>query len=848
MSYCFLQGEDNVLRTKQQAAVTLQLLKKLDIKPHPMFRPQGVSVKPLTLFQKMGVGQLDLYILSPGKTSQEYETFMQNWPDRTTSLSKSESLPLTTLASVSVLLVWHPACPQEKVVRVLFPGVTPQAKLLQGLEKLKALDFLQKPTVTTGDLERLGEDRKVKRTDSMDSGKSQRKEGSPKYVKERGVKEEGKEKGKTLIGVGGRDMDKAKVKETSLKHKASFSEKSSSKKGVGKFGKKEEKTGDKEENSIKKNEQMKRNSVSSKAKSENKTKPKKDAKNDSKMGEKKSQKIPGNEANHSKKVYGNTELPNNKSTKQKTVESETLRKEKENQKREPENHHGSKMSTPEDMTEDFLRLRQERKQEEGQVETADKEKQKSSELGNIKRLEDLSEESCNKTADRSEEAAGGSGLKEVESTVSLMRHIPGAGKKAETDSKKNLPDEPVKSNRPVKVVGFPSPLNKASMTECTVQLDVTPTEYTLLDGALRNTPPSQASPENQAPNSPDEETAEPVSPDSRPNSAGHTPYCLSPDDVWCNRTALSRLQAQGNPDSADPYDPDGSSRQSDEPKGVSEICSNSKEKHLSFLSLGAFKDGSSEPSPSVTTTTTHSLPAEVSSPQSTEVDESLSMSFEQGPTTVSQREGDASVYQSHSNGGYFVGMPLSVKKPPRSLGQSSDMGRPFAPNTLHFEASAHDVDLCLVSPCEFKHFKQPDSSSGTSDSSKGAFASNHHGNNNNNPKDRSPSESNAPACTEDCPSTTADGVLDSDSDESCSDPSNSPCDLNSSQALPPDPLPAPLRDSPPLPPHPDTSMPVPQSDSEAHGKRAKASGSRVKNMSAVSTFVYQYCLISFSTL
>lgn len=837
-----------MLRTNQQGALTLQLLKKLDIKPHPMFRPQGVPIKPLTLFQKMGVGQLDLYILSPGKTSQEYETFMQNWPDRTIPLSKSQSLPLATLASVSALLVWHPACPQEKVVRVLFPGVTPQAKLFQGLEKLKGLDFLQKPTVTTGDLERLGQDRKVKRTDSLDSGRSQGKEGSTKYVKERGVKEEGKEKGKTLIGVGGGDMDKAKVKETSLKHKASFSEKNSSKKGVGRVGKNEEKTGDKEENSSKRNEQIKRNGVSSKAKSENKTKPKKDAKNDSKMGEKKSQKVPGNEANNSKKVHGNIELPNNKSMKQNTVESETLSKEKENQKREPENHCGSKMSTPEDMTEDFLRLRQESGQEEGQVETADKEKQRSSELGTVKRLGDLSEESRNKTADRSEErAAGGSGLMEVESIVSLMQHVPGAGKKAESDPKKNLSDEPVKSSRPVKVVGFPSPLNKASKMECTVQLDITPTEYTLLDGALRNTPPSQASPENQAPNSPDEETVEPVSPDTRPNSAGHTPYCLSPDDVWCNRTALSRLQAQGNPDSADAYDPDGSSRQSDEPKGVSENCTNSKEKHLSFLSLGAFKDGSSEPSPSVTTTTTHSLPAEVSSPQSTEVDESLSMSFEQGPTTVSQREGDSSVYQSHSNGGYFVGIPLSVKKPPRSLGHSSDMGRPFAPNTLHFEGSAHDVDLCLVSPCEFKHFKQPDSSSGTSDSSKGVFASNHHGNNNN-PKDRSPSESNAPACTEDCPSTTADGVLDSDSDESCSDPSNSPCDHNSSQALPPDPLPAPLRDSPPLPPHPDTSMPVPQSDSEAHGKRTKATGGRFKNMSAVSMFVYQYFIISSSTL
>uniref|UniRef100_A0A8C3A1B3 Microtubule-associated protein 1S n=1 Tax=Cyclopterus lumpus TaxID=8103 RepID=A0A8C3A1B3_CYCLU len=108
---CRLQVDEHT----QQAALTLQLLEKLDIRPQPLFRPQGVPIEPLTLFQKMGVGQLDLYILSPGK-------------------------------NMSALLVWHPACPQEKVVRVLFPGVTPQAKLLLGLEKLKGLAFLQKPT------------------------------------------------------------------------------------------------------------------------------------------------------------------------------------------------------------------------------------------------------------------------------------------------------------------------------------------------------------------------------------------------------------------------------------------------------------------------------------------------------------------------------------------------------------------------------------------------------------------------------------------------------------------------------------------------------------------------------
>uniref|UniRef100_A0A8D0AT58 Microtubule-associated protein 1Sb n=1 Tax=Sander lucioperca TaxID=283035 RepID=A0A8D0AT58_SANLU len=763
-----MSGGDNVLKSTHQAALTLQLLKKLDIRPQPMFRPQGVPIEPLTLFQKMGVGQLELYILNPGKNSQEYQTFMQNWPDALPSESKPQTLPLTALASVSALLVWHPACPQEKVVRVLFPGVTPQTQLLQGLEKLKGLAFLQKPTVTTGDLERLGEDRKTKRTESQDSGRSQGKESTPKHGKDRGVKEDGKEvlvreKGKVLNGVATRDADKTRIKEIRVKQKGASSEKNTSKKGGGKDGKKEEKPGNKE-NSVMRNDQGKKNVLLSKPKNENKTKLKKEAKNDSKTGVKKTRKPLGKEAHNGKKVNVNTELSTKPNTGSGLEIPEPEQQSQKPEKETEENPCGSKMSTPEDMTDDFLKLREETERGEPQVvKTADKGKQKSSESRNEKSLGGISKEKR-----------------------------------------------------------FSSPLNNAPKSERN-ELDLTPTEYTLLDGALRNSPPSRSSPDNPAHVSPDEQTVEPASPDSRPNSAGHTPYCLSPDDVWCNRVTLSSLQAQmGNFESADVNQPNGSSKQSEgQPKSTTESHTNPRERQLSFLSLGTLKEGSSDASPSL-----------VSSPQSTEVDESLSMSLEQGPTTVSQREGDDSVHNSHSNGGHFAGMSLPMKKPPRSLGPGSEMGRPPAPNTLNFEVSAHDVDLCLVSPCEFKHLKQPDSSSGASEPSRGAFTPHHHGNNNN-PKDMSPSESNAPVCTEDCPSTTADGGLDSDEDESCSEPSNSPHDLRSSQALPPDPLPAPFRDSPPLPPHPDASMPVPQLDSDARGKKAKANGTRGKKTPAV---------------
>ncbi|XP_062253455.1 microtubule-associated protein 1S-like [Platichthys flesus] len=812
---------DNVLRSTQEAALTVQLLKKLDIRPQPMFRPQGVPIEPLTLFQKMGVGQLDLYLLSPGKNSQEYQTFMQNWPD-SASASKSQALPLPALASVSALLVWHPACPQEKVVRMLFPGATPQAKLLQGLEKLKGLAFLRKPTVTTGDLERLGEDGKTKRTDSQDSGKSPGKDTTSKHVKEVLVKE----KGKGLNGVSGRDADKTKIKEAGVKQKAVTSEKNMSKRAGGRDGKKEEKTGNKDEYGITKHDPVKKESVPSKPKNENITKLKKDAKNDSKTGAKKTRKPPGKEANDGKKTHANTELPNNNSTKPNAgtasdiPEPEIPPTEQQNPKAESEPEekpYGSKTSTPEDMTADFLKLQEER---------VDEAKQRSSESGNEKSLRGLSKETSKEAEE--EEEAGGAGT------------VGGEGGDSEEKAGADLQRGSGNAAKPAKVVGFPSPLNKPPNNEHEVQLDLTPTEYTLLDGALKHSPPSRSSPENQAPVSLDEETVESASPDSRPNSAGHTPYGLSPDDVWCNSAPLSRLQAQmGNSESGDVHLQSGLSRQSEgqpsQNKNPPESHAIPREKHLSFLSLGTLKDGPSDPSASVattttTTTTTHSMPAEVSSPQSTEVDESLSMSFEQGPGYVSHREGDDSIHHSHSNGAHFATMSLPMKKPPRSLGQGSETGRPPAPGTLHFESSPHDVDLCLVSPCEFKHFKHPDSSSATSEPSRGAFSWHHHGSNNNNPKDTSPSETIGP---EDCPSTTADGALDSDSDESCSEPTNSPHDHCARQALPCDPPPAALRDSPPLPPQPDTSMPVPQSDPDAHGKRAKAGAMRGKKMPGV---------------
>ncbi|KAM7077853.1 microtubule-associated protein 1B-like [Ciconia maguari] len=148
-----------VKRSVEEACFTLQYLHKLSMKPEPLFRNVGNTIDPIILFQKMGVGKLEMYVLNPVKNSKEMQYFMQQWSG--TSKDKAEFLlpngqeldiPLSYFTSVSSLIVWHPANPAEKIIRVLFPGNSTQYNILEGLEKLKHLDFLKQPMVTQKDL------------------------------------------------------------------------------------------------------------------------------------------------------------------------------------------------------------------------------------------------------------------------------------------------------------------------------------------------------------------------------------------------------------------------------------------------------------------------------------------------------------------------------------------------------------------------------------------------------------------------------------------------------------------------------------------------------------------------
>ncbi|XP_032874591.1 microtubule-associated protein 1B [Amblyraja radiata] len=154
-----LQPNFRVRRNTEETCLTVQYLNKLSIKPEPLFRTGGNTIDPVILFQKMGVGRLEMYILNPVKGSKELQFFMQHWSSNNQAKTglvlpngKDAEISFPYLTSISSLIVWHPANPSEKIVRALFPGNAPQYNILDGLEKLKHLDFLKHPMATQKEL------------------------------------------------------------------------------------------------------------------------------------------------------------------------------------------------------------------------------------------------------------------------------------------------------------------------------------------------------------------------------------------------------------------------------------------------------------------------------------------------------------------------------------------------------------------------------------------------------------------------------------------------------------------------------------------------------------------------
>lgn len=293
--------DPSTLRSCDELALALQHLQRLEIKPQSLSACSGTSIEPMILFQKMGVGRLELYILNPLSGSKDLETLMQMWPNIS---GPNTELPLACLVSICALLVWHPFSPQEKVIRVLFPGCTPQNKILEGLRKIHHLGFLKHPVVFLKDLEKPKTEKQVKKAESSESiqmkgkdfraGSSQKDELVQVDLKKKDVKLRPKGTSEAAPKEKKDGGEKPKVKEADLKAKLGKPmRKTAVKKDLPKEDKKEVKD-DKASSAaeVKKEEggDKKKEAPGTKLKKDAKPEPKKDGKKDVKTDGNKSTK------------------------------------------------------------------------------------------------------------------------------------------------------------------------------------------------------------------------------------------------------------------------------------------------------------------------------------------------------------------------------------------------------------------------------------------------------------------------------------------------------------------------------------------------------------------------------
>ncbi|KAK2907260.1 hypothetical protein Q8A67_006245 [Cirrhinus molitorella] len=806
-----IQSDSRVLRIRDQGSLTLQHLERLSIFPEQLSRSAGPAVEPVILFQKMGVGRLELYVLNPVKGSKELEAFLQTWPGNTPNIKTSE-IPLECMVSICALLVWHPANPQEKIIRVLFPGCTPESKIFEGLERLKHLEFLKHPVVSLKDLEASKLYKQPKHAGSKESLKSISKESRPGSaslkdkarqvdLKKLDTKTKTKPTIETVPKEGKEVEEKAKPKDD-VKQRTSKPEKPVPKKEPAKDEKKEVRKKEerpptsiakKDENVEKKKEPLKKD-LGAKPKKDIKPDLKKEIKKEVKPEDKKSTKTLGKDV---KKATGN--LPGNAESRKPIGKNGTLKKDLMVPKKDslakgkpkldkkvldimkPSSTDQSKTSTPEDITAPLEKLGMGNKH--GPMEDVE---------GNYVN----SRTEC--ASENNDKQVNGSttGTDESPEKFRSMDGAPGSNS----------------------AIGLPSPLARTPKSEKSVNFDMTPTE---LDGCLKD----------DVCTSSDEKTLELVSPtDSGKNNSSQ----VSGEDC---KEGL-RNPDLGFEDSQQfcKNSMTGCSRSNIENSSIS-----SQDRQSSFLSSTSLKDTLPDASPSIT-----SFPAEVGSPHSTEVDDSLSQE-----ESLSYTNGHLADRDSKTD----MSLPLRTSHNSRHAYDESE-NHLFGPQN---DILPHDVDLCLVSPCEFKHHKSPENQQ-TLTSEVAApspdlslhpdrlpyqcSSSNHQSVEGQETTSSvsvsliSVSDSDVPPATEECPSITED--LDSDEDPSDIFPPHHPHDHPSShsvhhnsQHVSEDPPPAPMKDLPPLPSQPGACMADPEA--EGQSRSSKNVTSKTKKTAPVST-------------
>lgn len=129
-------------------------LNSINLKPQPCYK----DIEPINLYHKVGHGTLDMYVISPSKESKEVKEFLHKWNARDQNLfaskqSKDFQFPLQNLVSICAMLVWQPANPEETITRILFPGSTPDYKIMEGLDRIKHLEFVKYPICTANQIE-----------------------------------------------------------------------------------------------------------------------------------------------------------------------------------------------------------------------------------------------------------------------------------------------------------------------------------------------------------------------------------------------------------------------------------------------------------------------------------------------------------------------------------------------------------------------------------------------------------------------------------------------------------------------------------------------------------------------
>nr|XP_056700656.1 microtubule-associated protein 1S [Euleptes europaea] len=795
-----IEGDSGILKSCDEGSLALQYLDKLGIKLSPLYRDVGPKAEPTILFQKMGVGRLDMYVLNPVKGSKELEFLTQQWCGN--GYPKGLELPLQCLTSICALLVWHPVNPTEKIVRVLFPGCTPPSKILEGLEKVKHLEFLKHPVVTQKDLDSFSSSTplKQKRTESQESLKS----GSRLSLTEPSAPVS-KEK-RELKPVNVRDRPKA-PSETS---KGSIEEERT-KDARSKLLSSTERLKQDVRPKLLKERQIPKKEVK---KEEKKPSPKEDAGQDKDVTKKESKMV---------KKEGKVDPPRREIKREETkkdgmmeekVTKQPVRKLPAAEGKRPLTKMGSvKKSIPtlkKDMEKPKTKLSKETAgtpKTSGGAKGGRSDVSKSSSENGIQEMERPRESSRQGPlgADSTDEGITTAESELEPSPLDGMGCHGNGPESAENglgvggDPESPQPFRHLEASSPLKGIGPPSPLAKTPKSDRSVNFELTPTD---IREGLNHCPEGE-----EACGSSEEKTLEMMSPSSStPASAGHTPFHQSPvEDAIMAEEPVAIINT---------WKPDGSISGS---RASRDNSSSSQERPSGCLSPSLLRDDVADVSPTITTP---SLPAEVGSPHSTEVDESLSISFEQvlPPVTPLSKGGlSLPVRPCHHHHHHSSAQRLDGHVLPQS-GRRSD--------------SPHDVDLCLVSPCEFEHPKSerspsvnfsPRDMSNSSDFSQELTKPLSH---RKGPRGRKPhalidetpptsfseslptlSDSDIPPATEECPSITADGGLDSD-------------DEPESLARTCDPLPAPLKDPCPLPAQPGICMVDPEKEGPAKAKRA----------------------------